>query len=50
MPLWWKDVTPDLDPSKFNLGNYRKHIAGDDPWGEFFKHRQSLKLSESSAR
>ena len=45
MPLQWKDVTPDLDPSEFNLGNYRKHIADDDPWNDFFKRRQSLKLS-----
>lgn len=45
MPLRWKDVTPDLDASDFNLGNYQKHITDDDPWREFFKHRQSLKLS-----
>jgi bifunctional non-homologous end joining protein LigD len=44
MPLRWKDITPDLDPSEYNLGNYQKHIADDDPWREFFKHRQSLKL------
>ena len=44
MPLRWKHVTPDLDPSEFNLGNYQKHIAEDDPWSEFFKRRQSLKL------
>jgi len=45
MPLRWKDVAPDLDPSDFNLGNYKKHLAGADPWKDFFQHRQSLELS-----
>lgn len=45
MPLRWKDVTPDLDPSEFNLGNYKEQLARDDPWKEFFRHRQSLTLS-----
>jgi bifunctional non-homologous end joining protein LigD len=45
MPLRWKDVSTDLDPSEFNLGNYKKHLARSDAWKDFFQHRQSLKLS-----
>jgi DNA primase len=44
MPLGWKDVVPELDPSDFNLGNYKKHLSRADPWKNFFKSRQSLKL------
>lgn len=43
MPLSWKHVTPELDPAEYNLGNYKKHLAGEDPWTDFFKHRQTLK-------
>jgi bifunctional non-homologous end joining protein LigD len=43
MPLRWSEVKPALDPSRFNLGNYKKRLAGEDPWGGFFENRQSLK-------
>lgn len=43
MPLSWEDVKPSLDPSEFNLGNYKKQLMGKDPWVTFFKSRQSLK-------
>jgi bifunctional non-homologous end joining protein LigD len=42
MPLRWPDVKPSLDPSRFNLGNFEKHLAGSDPWQSFFRKRQSL--------
>jgi len=42
MPLDWSDVKPSLDPSKFNLGNYAKVLAGDDAWKNFFKKRQDF--------
>jgi bifunctional non-homologous end joining protein LigD len=42
MPLRWQDVKPSLDPSHLNLGNFEKHLAGSDPWQDFFKARQSL--------
>jgi bifunctional non-homologous end joining protein LigD len=42
MPLSWSDVSPALDPSDFNLGNYAKRLSGADPWQDFFKNRQSL--------
>jgi len=42
MPLRWQDVKPSLDPSHFNLGNFEKHLAGPDPWRDFFKKRHSF--------
>ena len=46
MPLDWSDVKPSLDPSKYNLGNYEKVLAGPDPWKDFFKSRQALKVKK----
>ena len=43
MPLRWDEVKPGLVPSGFNLGNYKKRLAGADPWESFFESRQSLK-------
>jgi len=42
MPLAWKQVKAGLDHTKFNLGTYRKALAGPDPWAGFWKARQSL--------
>jgi DNA primase len=47
MPLDWSDVKTSLDPSKFNLGNYEKVLAGPDPWKDFFKSRQALKVKKT---
>src|SRR6202140_2677392 len=41
-PLSWSEVTPTLDPSELNLGNYAKRLSAPDPWQDFFKNRQSL--------
>jgi bifunctional non-homologous end joining protein LigD len=41
-PLSWSEVSPALDPSEFNLGNYAKRISVPDPWQDFFKNRQPL--------
>jgi bifunctional non-homologous end joining protein LigD len=43
MPLRWDQVKPALNPASFNLGNYKKRLAGADPWEGFFESRQSLK-------
>ena len=44
------EVKAGLDPAKFNLGNYKKRLAGGDPWEGFFESRQSLKkLGKASA-
>lgn len=41
-PLSWSEVSPNLDPSEFNLGNYAKRMSAADPWQDFFKNRQLL--------
>ena len=41
-PLAWPEVSPDLDPSEFNLGNYAKRLSAPDPWQDFFRNRQPL--------
>jgi bifunctional non-homologous end joining protein LigD len=41
-PLSWSEVSPSLDPSEFNLGNYTKRLSAADPWQDFFKNRQPL--------
>jgi bifunctional non-homologous end joining protein LigD len=41
-PLSWSEVTPALDPSEYNLGNYAKRLSAADPWQDFFKKRQPL--------
>ncbi len=46
-PLAWSEVSPSLDPSDFNLGNFADRMKRKDPWADFFAHRQSL---EKAAR
>jgi bifunctional non-homologous end joining protein LigD len=41
-PLSWSEVSPALDPSEFNLGNYTKRLNVADPWQDFFRTRQPL--------
>jgi len=41
-PLDWSEVTPTLNPSDFNLGNFLRRIEGSNPWKDFFRRRQSL--------
>jgi len=50
MPLDWSDVKPSLDPSTFNLGNYKKRLTTSDAWEDFFRSRQSLKTAVKSLR
>jgi bifunctional non-homologous end joining protein LigD len=42
-PLEWKEVSPDLVPSDFNLGNFSERLKKKDPWSDFFEARQDLK-------
>jgi len=42
-PLDWPEVKPSLDPSRFNLGNFRERLEKKDPWADFFASRQTLK-------
>lgn len=41
-PLDWSEVTPKLDPTRFNLGNYQRRLNEPDPWKDIARHRQSL--------
>jgi bifunctional non-homologous end joining protein LigD len=41
-PLDWSEVSPSLDPARFNLGNFERRLEGPDPWKDFFRRRQSL--------
>ena len=42
MPLSWSEVKPSLDPTRFNLGNFREHLKRKDPWANFFERRQDF--------
>jgi bifunctional non-homologous end joining protein LigD len=41
-PLAWRDVSPELDPADFNLGNFLRRLRRVDPWADFFRNRQAL--------
>jgi bifunctional non-homologous end joining protein LigD len=47
-PLEWSEVTPKLDPTKFNLGNFSERLRRADPWADFFRARQSVKAAAKS--
>jgi bifunctional non-homologous end joining protein LigD len=42
MPLAWDEVKPSLDPTAFNIGNFRERLRRKDPWADFFKSRQNF--------
>ncbi|HEV7352236.1 MAG TPA: DNA ligase D [Brevundimonas sp.] len=42
-PLAWTDVTPDLDPSAFNLWNATALLDAPDPWSGFRAEAVSLR-------
>jgi bifunctional non-homologous end joining protein LigD len=41
-PLAWDEVSPRLDPVAFNVRTFAKRMARDDPWSDFWRHRQAL--------
>ena len=49
-PLSWREVDPRLDPTRFNLGNYRERLAKTDPWKDFWKSRQPLTRALAAVR
>lgn len=49
-PLAWSEVSPKLDPTGFNLGNFQSRLNKADPWADFFDHRQSLSLAIKRVR
>ena len=42
-PLAWDEVTPRLDPSRFNVRTFERRLAKGDPWADFARRRQSLR-------
>jgi bifunctional non-homologous end joining protein LigD len=42
MPLAWSEVKTSLDPTTFNLGNFRECLKRKDPWANFFESRQNF--------
>jgi bifunctional non-homologous end joining protein LigD len=49
-PLDWSEVSAQLDPSQFNLGNYARRLDEPDPWKDIFEHKQSLAEIMRAAR
>jgi bifunctional non-homologous end joining protein LigD len=41
-PLGWPEVTPQLDPANFNVGNFEERLRRSDPWADFFRARQPI--------
>jgi bifunctional non-homologous end joining protein LigD len=50
MPLDWSEVSPKLDPARFNLGNYVRRLNEPDPWKDMLRHRQSLAAAMRGGR
>jgi bifunctional non-homologous end joining protein LigD len=46
--LEWSEVTPRLDPTIFNLGNFSERLQRSDPWADFFRARQSINAAAKS--
>ena len=44
-PLAWDEVSPRLDPARFNVRSFERRLAGDDPWSDFWRRRQSIAAS-----
>jgi bifunctional non-homologous end joining protein LigD len=42
-PLEWSEVKTSLKAADFNIGNFAGRLRKPDPWGGFFRSRQSLK-------
>ena len=47
-PLEWSEVTPKLDPTIFNLGNFGERMRKADPWADFFRARQPINAAAKS--
>jgi bifunctional non-homologous end joining protein LigD len=47
-PLDWSEVSPKLDPTEFNLGNFKRRMQKSDPWANFFRYRASITAAANS--
>jgi bifunctional non-homologous end joining protein LigD len=44
-PLAWDEVSPRLDPARFNVRTFERRLARADPWSDFWRRRQALPKS-----
>jgi bifunctional non-homologous end joining protein LigD len=47
-PLLWDEVSPRLDPSRFNLRTIERRLETADPWTDFWQYRQDLPKSATA--
>jgi bifunctional non-homologous end joining protein LigD len=45
-PLAWSEVKASLDPTDFNIGNFKNRQKRTDPWEDFFASRENLLAAE----
>lgn len=48
-PLDWSEVRPTLNPTDFNIANFKARLKSSDAWQDFFKNRQSLSAALKAA-
>lgn len=41
-PLAWDEVSPRLDPSRFNIRTIARRLRRADPWADFWRRRMTL--------
>lgn len=49
-PLDWLEVTSIFDPTGFNLYTVAERLEEEDPWADFFRHRQALEPAMRALR
>jgi len=49
-PLDWTEVVPSLRPETYTMTNFSKRIGQQDPWADFFRHRQSIRAAIRAVR
>jgi len=47
-PLYWDEVSPQLDPSQFNIRTIPRRLEATDPWADVWQHRQVLPESANT--
>ena len=47
-PLYWDEVSPQLDPSRFNIRTIPRRLQAIDPWADFWQHCQDLPQSANA--
>ena len=49
-PLHWDEVSPRLDPSRFNLRTIQHRLEAADPWADFWRYRQDVPENADAAQ